>query len=1309
MTDLARNLIKFSKKFAETADLAWLIRYAQEANLAESLTAKPGQYRPLQLPDFIESLGSQDVLESEDPIQTALNQATAAVLLDYVGGLPEDLRPLVKAGESPREILNPHLWPNEKEMPAIGAAILEKFRAGSGNRELVSGFSQRMAIRAVEHVLARVCADLVAKNLWQNPILLFLPQDRVAEFIKTAASNQGPRLSNLIEALRISIGRYTVEMILARKKLETMEEGREKQKLRTAVYNTTRKIAVLDAYVNFLTRARASLAALMASDPDKQLMKYKDGSFVTSDPFVAPDFSSADSFLKLVRPKEKQTAFKVPMWDGSEEEISGFRLPQRQIAHTYVGTEMQNSDFRDKLVGRMVENAKLYKEYARAANESEHTKKISKLFPEKDVGFAFDLYRDIVASIERAQVVPTQDQLVAAEEGADYVLFLRDEIDRRKSNLASLPPEEIFARRNEIEELEKELREQEFAENKAARAHEQEQEAMLRSVISDIVSRYEGQASIKGDLFEDAISEIVRSIATTEVFDTSPADWRFFKTLGGMKATGEGFYMLPKGNDATVSNLAAEAFPDTKEILESEQFKIKYATNDREYNEWEKTVAEPEDPIKKRIQDGQKYLGSPAGRSLLKKIGIDPEILRSVRDKKAFEKSFGEMLEKVFRKSQEQLQAELGDIPLDALYAYLGSHFFHVVENELAEKLARRWSGAIGTVQEREDGAGDEDDGPEIDSEGGGGRKELNQAAEDEARIYLAERFLPVQAAKATTLGGKTALRAQTAAGLMAEIHIKLDEMEKSGKRLPLSAVLKSKARRSFGNFLKEQTRAKIDDELAKNKAASDAAEKAGLPFDWKKLGKPRDKQELWEYVGAFADPIPGVGEHGGRQKYREDSSKIQPTQRASDEDLAQMRSAGAPEFDTVDKATERMVFHTAKIGGTVGQISALKEAFERRRQEILKLNSAYARDILPFKIETRVRPDGKKERVPASQNKTANPFVHQGLYNDEPESAPVEPKQLPVSIDLPDLPGVQKPEIQEPQISKPPIAEPPVETMPVPAPAVPRPTVVRRKPGEKAIIPPAEKPPIVSQPPKSELSQPEEDAVITTLNRLHKTLDQSIEAEIAESTEEQNKQLVEITDLIEVVQAALIGARPAAKKSDRVAQAVKGLFDKLYQLRLVEAKLKRLAEEAVLHNAILLRSKKIKPQLDRILAAITKAPKWSDEAVFAITQTVSTLMHGNPDEVVYLPALKEATDILEAFAKAVEQFQRLTAEERKARKIPEDFDEKFAEQLQKKIEDLRSGSAHFKSLDEEPSSHHEEQEKQKYNLGKVFRAPRQK
>lgn len=1289
MTDLARNLIKFSKKFAETADLAWLIRYAQEANLAESLTAKPGQYRPLQLPDFIESLGSQDVLESEDPIQTALNQATAAVLLDYVGGLPEDLRPLVKAGESPREILNPHLWPNEKEMPAIGAAILEKFRAGSGNRELVSGFSQRMAIRAVEHVLARVCADLVAKNLWQNPILLFLPQDRVAEFIKTAASNQGPRLSNLIEALRISIGRYTVEMILARKKLETMEEGREKQKLRTAVYNTTRKIAVLDAYVNFLTRARASLAALMASDPDKQLMKYKDGSFVTSDPFVAPDFSSADSFLKLVRPKEKQTAFKVPMWDGSEEEISGFRLPQRQIAHTYVGTEMQNSDFRDKLVGRMVENAKLYKEYARAANESEHTKKISKLFPEKDVGFAFDLYRDIVASIERAQVVPTQDQLVAAEEGADYVLFLRDEIDRRKSNLASLPPEEIFARRNEIEELEKELREQEFAENKAARAHEQEQEAMLRSVISDIVSRYEGQASIKGDLFEDAISEIVRSIATTEVFDTSPADWRFFKTLGGMKATGEGFYMLPKGNDATVSNLAAEAFPDTKEILESEQFKIKYATNDREYNEWEKTVAEPEDPIKKRIQDGQKYLGSPAGRSLLKKIGIDPEILRSVRDKKAFEKSFGEMLEKVFRKSQEQLQAELGDIPLDALYAYLGSHFFHVVENELAEKLARRWSGAIGTVQEREDGAGDEDDGPEIDSEGGGGRKELNQAAEDEARIYLAERFLPVQAAKATTLGGKTALRAQTAAGLMAEIHIKLDEMEKSGKRLPLSAVLKSKARRSFGNFLKEQTRAKIDDELAKNKAASDAAEKAGLPFDWKKLGKPRDKQELWEYVGAFADPIPGVGELGGRQKYREDSSKIQPAQRASDEDLAQMRSAGAPEFDTVDKATERMVFHTAKIGGTVGQIGALKEAFERRRQEILKLNSAYARDILPFKIETRVRPDGKKERVPANQNKTANPFVHQGLYNEEPAPAPVSPKQDPTTISLPELPGAEKnPEISDPQTVKPPTAhtavEPATEVVTPPASTMRRPTVVRRKYEEKAALPPTEKAP-GPRVPKSELSQPEEDAVITTLNRLHKNLDQSIETKIAENSKEQGRQLVEVTNLIEVAQAMLTGARAAAKKSDRVAQAVKGFETKLYQLQLLEAKLRRLAEEAELHKDALLRSKNIKPHLDRILAAITQRPKWSEEAIFAITQTISTLMHGSPGEVVYLPAIKKATNILETFAKAVEQFQRLTLEERKKMGALEGFDERSAEQLQKKLEDVRSGSGHFKNLDEEP------------------------
>ena len=990
------NLVKFATRFKETADIKWLTRYAQEVKLARELS-RPGRYEEVRLADFQAILADPELFSGAGEIQEALDNAVITLLLQTYEKLPPAMKAVTGSQQGPaRQVLDARLIPDQKQLPAFQEALVSLVRSNGGlrqkDRPVLLARLQGLDVvgSAIERVLTLAAQEAWNLNIWRNPLLLFLPAKEVVEFIKQAApirENQGMRVSDLIRALRITIGKYGNEIILKSKELESGLITPTNSKLaRNAISTNIRKIAVLDGYLDFLERAKKGLEDLFRSDPKKEWMRYgKAGSpFVTLDPFVQGPKESPASFADLIRPTAEKSDFQVStvLWDGSIIKITNLKPPQEEIAKLYVGQEMKKPGYADRLADRIADGVAFYKEHSLTARADPTLNKLAVIFTNESESGLMQIRKEILDHLQMAVVPPDEAALEEGKAAVDELTFLAKQTK---------------------DPLDAEIR-----------AHEAAQEESFLAAKTAIIKNYEKKATLKGDEYDSRMSSIIDEVIAHEIAPIKPRDRRKFKELvsggfGGNVAKGPLEIGISKN---TIKDFLMLAFPDTQKVLLSRDFEIRYQQNAEALSEWEENHKEEPDPIFTSIADGLRTLRN--SEEIKGKLGISESVLRFAQDPspKVFEDEFAKMVDPLFAKKPEEIKAILGSIPIDSLYAYIAELYAEGNYKKLLCKIACRWSAAVKEGQEAPENIEDYEAtakkiGGEDVADCGMYCKNVNPMAYHEAVRYMAERGSVIKLSKGagqkagTNVDGPvkldTGLALDSIPGAVARWHLE-QQFSKVDRKKITSFLTQHATMYGFGAFLRDETRSKLNAELKQNKQESSeletAAKSAGVDFEWDAQQKPRDTKELMEATGAFADPISNLTRSGPKKSSPKMSAQIQPGQRLSPEELTDLKNKP----DTPEKALDRMVWANLKIsGGYRGIVGEIAKAFENRRQEILDINPEYARDIIKFK---------------STDERTRDPFVHQGLYAEKEDLTitPQTPKQTVAPVILPAEPVATDP-----------------------------------------------------------------------------------------------------------------------------------------------------------------------------------------------------------------------------------------------------------------------------------------------------------
>lgn len=984
LTGLANSINRYAATFRDTGDLQWLVRYAQESALyhkfAQKKAANKSYFTPITIGEFSKILQFTNDVALKDEVQGLLSKITSQALLRYYVSL-DDNRAAFRRTDLAQisEALVPDLLLDEQQLEEVGelyrdqlskTEVPEKYRA-----ELEKIANDQGRLRdAINYVLTKTYLAANEYNVYKNPILMIVPANKLGT-IKTAAPSKkdlrkitpdkrGPRLSDLIEAIKIISGKYTLKFRNINAQIEHAGSTRELEQQRTA---TTRTIIVLDSYIDYLTRMKQDLSQFMKSDVSHPYLTWEGASdFVTDDPLVRSSIEDPGKLKDLFRqpPVSKKTLkFPVKLWNGSEKAFGQFDLPQTEVARFYVRFHMKEPEYVENLTASLQEHAQKAVDHYRQANGPQRIEQLRALLPGMEVQGVVAAYQDIVQTLQGA--IPPVDAATKeqANEDLDAIIFMEEQ---------GIPHNDRLVK------------------------YEEEFVAEIANAKQQLTGKY---SPYLGKNSPQDFVVFLNTLLREDVATLTPTQVRQVRTYDN--------YSFPEGKEGgpartkDISELLKGITGDIVEVFESDAFQRKFVENEADIEGYEHEYnGRAPTEFELSVEQGVRYLESDESRPLRESLGI---VDLPIGTREEFTNAFDGMAHVVFyNNSPSDLQKKLGSVPLQSLYAYMAKRYISVMDRDIACVVACRFSGAKESVSLETNELSPEnikalrETAPDIlPSKSSRSGKCLcrgipvNQEAFNEALHFVIGGF---QDLKQTTLkdeGGNRlpSFQEATAMKKIESWHTSPMLRAQYGEEglVPnFTARFMDAGKDAFGVYIRDNARNKVRSMLKYNLQDKERTNREGREFEWDDPinPKPTNLRELAHVVGAFADPAPSLGSERTKKLKKERSEDVLPGE-------SFVGIEGIP-YDTATKHMERLIVGNLGIrGGYINPTGMLRSLFMARKEELIEEDPVYARYIVPFDIH----------KGPRDKNPTENPFKY-GYFPEETTGK--EPTELaPGSIQI--------------------------------------------------------------------------------------------------------------------------------------------------------------------------------------------------------------------------------------------------------------------------------------------------------------------
>jgi len=932
---ISNNINKYAESFRNTGDLKWFLRYAQEASLYRKFTkakrVKDDFFVPLNIDDFLGLLKDAAEVPSGDEVQDSLNQLVASALLrhyvDFDGAAPAfktyNMGPIADTLSDPLLVQDNDDFDNVRTLflnkvsdpdADLSDEIKEVFVSIARNEEQLRN--------AIDFVLTVAYLNAYSYVVYSNPILTVLDPDQVlAESLtKTAAgpskqdlkrrtpSKRGPRLSDLLNAVRITSGKFALSLRNTMRQIDAYsKQGIPTPSALVRQHDELLKnITYLDAYIDYLTRLKNDLQTFMTSNIENPYLKYGGGArdYITDNPLVRSGIKNVEKLGDLFRAPTPKKLFEVDGWDGAKVKFSQFGLPQN-LFHKHYAAKMGDPSYQKDMASSLSDNARLAQGYFKNSRFSSRLEELKSVMPGAPSAQLVDIYDDISKQLSAS--VPNLSSDLEGEGLDDSGVGV---IESYESDMA-------------------------------------ESTSKAKALLGE---KYAAQVGENKGRFNDFLDKII----IQDALPLTPLD------LKGLSGT---LWPSPAKSKNVITETSKNIFPVLHDVLDSGQFRQNYIQNESDMIVYEEEHAGgAPSQLEHEIDKHKKEISKAP--ILRDEIGIINLPVDSVA---SYKESFGNMINDILFNNWDHTKSmlDMTDIPVQALYAYLGDQYMAVVGTDMACKIACQFGGA------REKAAYQEEV-EEISTTFGGGREECmcfnkrppNPAAYEEAQYFVNDLAQPREKKRTTARHADKALAQRTVPGMLEYWHKDPSLKSRDASRPNLAAVISKGAQSAFGAHIRDNGHKFVKALFIQNKELRDAAIRAGKKLDWDDPSNPLPTSlpELAHVTGAFADPIPSSAKKAGRFEGRPDEAMdVVP-----DDDMY------IEGMDTASNHLKRLIESGAIFGlgtsGAINPVREIREGFFQRKQKIINDDERYEEYIVPYDIENRETDNPRKYDIKASE-----------------------------------------------------------------------------------------------------------------------------------------------------------------------------------------------------------------------------------------------------------------------------------------------------------------------------------------------------
>lgn len=917
-------------KFAVSGKISYALKAI--AAVARAPVRPQFKIRNVTVEDFISSL--EEVVLSggqiDDPLQKILNKNIAAFLINHLQKVKPELPVL-------REVLpKNHLKGLIQEVLPFDKDSLDALRRHLDGQEYptpeiestVKEISSQKdsLVNALSFTLGMAFISVIKQQILNNPILTVLPDN----LIKTASEKEpfkarGPRLNDLIDALRIAHGKSLIEynqaavgdFLQGSSNFEALfptglAPGHQKQ-----LANTPAQLAVLSAaYIRHYKELQRSLQEYCWSnimDVNTRTIS-KSGEVLTPNIYINPnmtDIGNVKNITSLLSKEQKLAPLdlNMKMWNGQPYRVASASLSMDDIRTKFLSGR-NYSEVAAEVIDESMESIERARTYMRPQAAAQTAQVLVKLMNKPNANLAADIFDEFMAiskeNVGKAVESDSGQFLAAAEEAKRTYGNISSESELAGTDFKTKDLDNIVVFNEEIL----------FA-----------LESSIAAVINKHGSHFKDQSSLKiilSNLFKTYAMPLL-PISMRYVYN-APSAIKLIQSSSSSEKEAQ------KINDR-IGTIADGIIPSVATVLSSQMFEDRYVANEEEY----KSSVTQTDKLS-RLRD--ESLGSAVVPSKLEPIaqmlGIDDASLKARqrdialaysgsgseglrRKRDAINKTISDIMGKY---DELRSQGVIDDVSREHVLVYICNKVLPgILEEYVTDAIVK--NKGIKTQEQQE-----------------------------ELSNYIRTNFMSLK-------GGKTGalLASNTVYGKLSELYRAIDEKKASGadtsklEKNPLAAIIVG------ADYGYRSKRAAPALSVITNFFKQNQDDPGVTDGNWADPSNPRPRswQELAHLTKAFADPIPDKSSKitGIVRKTR---INIQPGERKSrkDIDLQNEERIANKKGKIVESTVQSNLYNTVRrLGNNIAgnPVGAIREAMMQRRREILSISPAYENDIKPYTI----------------------------------------------------------------------------------------------------------------------------------------------------------------------------------------------------------------------------------------------------------------------------------------------------------------------------------------------------------------------
>jgi hypothetical protein len=923
-----------SQKNIDKFRISGNIVYALKAIAAKArIPSRPKfSIAPTTVEDFFAILDSISMSGGSmgDPMQQLLNKQVARFLLAYLKHLPPETQ--VLRSQLPSNHLTGFIaavLPFDKSsLQALSAHLSEATypteEISSMVKELVADNNSLKNI--LSFTLGTAFIDVIKHQIINNPILTVLPNNIVKVAAKKPFQSNGPRLNDLIEALRITHGRYLIEynqlaladFMRGSSDFDNMFPGGFTAEHKKTLSTLPAKMMIMSsAYIRHYTELQRALHDYCWSnitDVNTKVISHS-GEVLTPNIYINPgisDIKGVKSIANLLSKEQKlaNLDLKMTTWNGQSYNVNATHLSMEDIRKHFISSRTY-SDISSEIIDGSAEAIESARMHMRAQDMPRFIKGIAGLMTSPSTSAATDLIEEFITLAKEA---------VSKSIASRGNVFIDASTDAKKTYGKTSTGTSLLGTAFKTKDLdniliinEDMLFSFEVAYTKISNKYSQlfKEQSQVRQILVNIFKSY------AIPLLPMTMRYLYNAPSAAKIVDISSAPNLSEQT---------------KTSAAEAIRAVTDDFlPQLSETLSSVPFQERYAANATEYNE---TVVHTDKISTLRNESLGTDINPSILQPILKHLGIDDAGIKSKQADIALAYSSmgrdsgrrtGEMINKIIadvmrRYHELSLQGGAGGVTWEHVSVYIGNKVLPgIIEEYITSVLSKKMS--ADTSERRE-----------------------------EIENFINTSFMSLKSGRS-----QGTISSNTIYGKLSQLYeayaIKQNKGEDASKLInnALGALI------TGADYGYRAERAAPAVHAVKSLLKRNKEDKSVTDENWSDPANPRPRsmEELAHITKAFADPIPDITSRAPGI-VRKKRLNIQPGNRFSRAQVEKMNQERKVEGK--GKIVEPTVHHSLlnairRLGNNLisDPISVIRTSFLERKEEILSVSPAYASDIIPY------------------------------------------------------------------------------------------------------------------------------------------------------------------------------------------------------------------------------------------------------------------------------------------------------------------------------------------------------------------------